>query len=84
MFGISGEHLLILGIILLFVGPRRLPELGHTLGKFARNFKDALSGVTEAKYTRLEDQKPADQKVVHPEKVAGSESATETKDQHKV
>ena len=42
MFGISGEHLLILGIILLFFGPRRLPELGNTLGKSIRNFKSAL------------------------------------------
>ena len=43
MFGMSGEHLLILGIILLFFGPRRLPELGNTLGKSIRNFKDAVS-----------------------------------------
>ena len=56
MFGISGEHLLILGIVLLIFGPRRLPELGHTLGKCVRNFKDAMAGVAEAKYTRLEGQ----------------------------
>jgi len=43
MFGMSGEHLLILGIILLFFGPRRLPELGNTLGKSIRNFKDAIA-----------------------------------------
>lgn len=43
MFGMSGEHLLVLGIILLFFGPRRLPELGNTLGKSIRNFKDAIS-----------------------------------------
>ena len=53
MFGISGEHLLILGIILLFFGPRRLPELGNTLGKAIRNFKDAISGVEEAQYRKL-------------------------------
>ncbi len=43
MFGLSGEHILVLGIILLFFGPRRLPELGNTLGKSIRNFKDAVS-----------------------------------------
>lgn len=61
MFGISGEHLLILGIILLFFGPRRLPELGNTLGKAIRNFKDAISGVEEAQYRKLpsEDGKTA-------------------------
>jgi len=42
MFGISGEHILILGIVLLFFGPRRLPELGNTLGQSIRNFKSAL------------------------------------------
>lgn len=56
MFGISGEHLLILAIVLLIFGPRRLPELGNTLGKAIRNFKDSLSGVEEAKYRHLEEQ----------------------------
>lgn len=56
MFGISGEHLLILGIVLLIFGPRRLPELGNTLGKAIRNFKDAISGVEEAKFKRLGEE----------------------------
>ena len=54
MFGISGEHLLIMGIVLLIFGPRRLPELGNTLGKSIRNFKDAISGVEEARFRKLE------------------------------
>jgi TatA/E family protein of Tat protein translocase len=58
MFGISGEHLLILGIVLLIFGPRRLPELGNTLGKAIRNFKDAISGVEEAQFRRI-DKEPA-------------------------
>ncbi len=56
MFGISGEHLLILGIVLLIFGPRRLPELGNTLGKAIRNFKDSMSGVEEAKFRRIEEE----------------------------
>ncbi len=59
MFGISGEHLLILGIVLLIFGPRRLPELGNTMGKAIRNFKDAISGVEEAKFRRVEGETPA-------------------------
>ena len=55
MFGISGEHLLILGIVLLIFGPRRLPELGNTLGKAIRNFKDSIAGVEEAKYRHIEE-----------------------------
>ena len=55
MFGMSGEHLLILGIVLLIFGPRRLPELGNTLGRSIRNFKDAISGVEEAKFRKIEE-----------------------------
>ena len=56
MFGISGEHLLILAIVLLIFGPKRLPELGNTLGKAIKNFKDSMSGVEEAKYRKLEEE----------------------------
>ena len=59
MFGISGEHLLVLGIVLLIFGPRRLPELGNTLGKAIRNFKDAVGGIEEAKYRKLDGEKTA-------------------------
>ncbi|OFZ56015.1 MAG: hypothetical protein A2428_07230 [Bdellovibrionales bacterium RIFOXYC1_FULL_54_43] len=72
MFGISGEHLLVLGIVLLIFGPRRLPELGNTLGKAIRNFKDALAGVEEAKFRRLEGE---GNKAPHSEP-APSEAAT--------
>jgi sec-independent protein translocase protein TatA len=57
MFGISFEHLLIVGIILLIVGPRRLPELGNTMGKAIKNFKDSMSGVEEANYKRVAEKK---------------------------
>ncbi len=72
MFGISGEHLLILGIVLLIFGPKRLPELGNTLGKAIRNFKDAVSGIEEAKFRRIEDEPKT-------EKVAAAAAHAETK-----
>jgi sec-independent protein translocase protein TatA len=59
MLGISGEHLLILGIVLLIFGPRRLPELGNTLGKAIKNFKDAVGGVEEARFRRIDDKPKA-------------------------
>jgi sec-independent protein translocase protein TatA len=43
MFGLSGEHLLILAGILLIFGPRKLPELGASVGKALRNFKEGLN-----------------------------------------
>ena len=53
MFGISFEHILIVGVILIVVGPRRLPELGNTMGKAIKNFKDSFSGIEEASFKRL-------------------------------
>ncbi len=55
MFGISFEHILILGVILLIMGPKRLPELGKSLGMSIKNFKDSLNGLDDVK--KLSDQK---------------------------
>ena len=56
MFGLSGEHVVILLIILLIFGPRKLPQLGNTLGKAIKNFKDSVAGVEEAKYRKIDDE----------------------------
>ncbi len=39
-----GELLVILVIVLLLVGGRKLPELGRSLGESIREFQRALSG----------------------------------------
>ena len=44
MFGLSMSHLLILLVVLLLFGARRLPELGTNLGKGLRAFKRGLEG----------------------------------------
>ncbi len=44
MFGLSGGHLLILAIVVLLFGSRRLPELGSALGKGIGAFKKGLEG----------------------------------------
>lgn len=41
MFGLSASHLLIIGVVILFFGSRRLPELGSSLGKALHAFKAA-------------------------------------------
>ncbi len=58
MFGISFEHIVIVGVVLLLFGPRRLPELGHTMGKAIKNFKDSINGVEETTYKRIPENKP--------------------------
>jgi len=39
-----GELLIILAIVLLIVGGRRLPDLGRSLGRTIREFQRGLSG----------------------------------------
>ncbi|MGK5082588.1 twin-arginine translocase TatA/TatE family subunit [Bdellovibrionota bacterium FG-1] len=44
MFGLSLGHLLILTVVVLLFGSRRLPELGSALGKGISAFKRGLEG----------------------------------------
>lgn len=47
-FGLGfGETILILAVILLFFGPKRLPEAASSLGKGIREFKRAFGGIGE-------------------------------------
>jgi sec-independent protein translocase protein TatA len=44
-FGIGiWEILILLLVVLLVFGPKRLPEMGRSLGKGMREFKDSISG----------------------------------------
>ena len=38
------ELIVVLVIALLVIGPKRLPEVGKSLGKGMREFRDSLSG----------------------------------------
>ena len=44
-FGISWPEILILLLVALLVfGPKRLPEMGRSLGRGLREFKDSVTG----------------------------------------
>jgi sec-independent protein translocase protein TatA len=44
-FGIGpAEIIIVLVIVLLVFGPKRLPDLGRSLGKGMREFKDSVTG----------------------------------------
>jgi sec-independent protein translocase protein TatA len=51
-FGIGWVELLIVSLVVLLVfGPKRLPEMGRSLGKGMREFKESITG---------DDDKPAE------------------------
>lgn len=48
MFGLGvGELLLIFLIALIFIGPKKLPELAKGLGKGLREFQNATKGISD-------------------------------------
>jgi len=40
------ELIIVLAIALIVLGPKKLPEVGRSLGRGMREFKDSISGVT--------------------------------------
>jgi sec-independent protein translocase protein TatA len=65
-FGIAWwEILLILLLVLLVFGPKRLPEMGRSLGKGFREFKDSITG--ESKEEKAAAELPPPEPVDAPE-----------------
>ena len=57
MFGIGATELfIVLGIVIVIFGARRLPELGSGLGKAIKNFKAGVSGKDEIDVTPNQDK----------------------------
>ena len=55
MFGLGvPELLVILGIVVLLFGARRLPEIGSGMGKAIKNFRLGVSGKDEIDVTPSE------------------------------
>jgi len=50
------ELIVILAIALIVLGPKKLPEVGKSLGKGMREFKESLAGENEQ---RDEEERPA-------------------------
>ncbi len=43
------ELLVLLVVVLLVFGPKRLPEMGRSLGRGMREFKDSITGKDESR-----------------------------------
>ena len=67
------EIVVILVIVLIVFGPKRLPDLGRSLGRGMREFKDSVTGDDK-------DELPAPRAVEQPEPAASTTTtATEQK-----
>jgi sec-independent protein translocase protein TatA len=53
------EIIIILVVLLLVFGARRLPEMGRSLGRGMREFKDAVTGKDEPEKAELPPPPPA-------------------------
>lgn len=64
-FGIGiWEILILLLVVLLVFGPKRLPEMGRSLGRGMREFKDSISGKDFDDDDRPAELPPADETTV--------------------
>jgi sec-independent protein translocase protein TatA len=82
MFGSIGmpELIIILTIALIIFGPRKLPELGRSLGKSLGEFKRASNELrnTLDEEIRIEEQRSAERTATERARTAPVESADQT------
>jgi sec-independent protein translocase protein TatA len=77
MPNIGAPELIILLVVLLLVfGPKRLPEMGRSVGRGIREFKESVSG----------NERPEEQKANHPpaEVTASSESSAKNNETERI
>ena len=67
------ELLIVLAIVLLIFGPKRLPSLGRSLGQGARSFRDSVRGRFD-KNDDDDDEKPAQLTAAAPDAEAQPET----------
>lgn len=57
MFGLGTQELvIILAIVFLIFGARRLPEIGSGLGKAIKNFKGGIKSIEEGTPDKAKDE----------------------------
>ncbi len=81
-FGISIWELLILLVVLLLIfGAKRLPEMGRSLGKGMREFKEGVSGVEQAVSTTTPTPAPPQELPAAPSEPVDPSTETESERQ---
>ncbi len=72
-FGFHGPDLIIILVIaLLIFGPKKLPEMGASVGKSIKEFKKGMAELTEPK-----TEKPAAYETIEPEAPVANYTASE-------
>ena len=56
-----GELIIVLVIALIILGPKRLSEVGRSVGKGMKEFKDSLAGINDDDDDDEDDRKPVRQ-----------------------
>lgn len=59
--GAPGVIVLVLAALLIF-GPKRLPELGESIGKMFTSFKNSISGLTDDELSSDKNEKENENK----------------------
>ena len=70
------ELAILLVVVLLIFGPKRLPEMGKSLGKGMREFKDSITG--------KDDEKKDEKVALPPAAVAASDTAARDRERDSV
>jgi sec-independent protein translocase protein TatA len=71
------ELLILLVIVLLIFGPKKLPEMGRSLGRGMREFKDSVTGKHDDDDKQLEEPGSAQAAPVAPPTVTAATTADE-------
>ncbi len=71
------EVILILAVLLLFFGAKRIPELARGLGKGVREFKDATTDATNALHAEVKQDQPSAREIELREQLAREQSLRE-------
>lgn len=83
MFDFSPVQIvLVLAIALLIFGPKRLPEMGRSLGRGIRDFKDQLTGDARAERIEVPTTSTPDLSAIAAEAEAERAAASERRAEH--
>jgi sec-independent protein translocase protein TatA len=72
----GGEIILLLALVLILFGAKKIPELAKGLGQGIKEFKKATQDVTDEMHNAINDNPPAQKRVAPPATVASEPQPT--------